>query len=155
LLFDTEKTVCVRIIREEFLPRAICVQRLGNCEILQLIPLIALCCVLQRNGKPSHPSLSFSIFEIKFKLPLTPRFVRSQVSANLMILDPLGHWFAQHRANVSNDYQTGFGLLRTIALATDRKRRHSPGWDAGHHRSAGSAPSKTGEKAHRPQLRKV
>jgi hypothetical protein len=24
--------------------------------ILQLIPLIALCCVLQRNGKPSHPS---------------------------------------------------------------------------------------------------
>ena len=24
--------------------------------ILQLIPLIALCCVLQRNRKPSHPS---------------------------------------------------------------------------------------------------
>ncbi|CCD12535.1 unnamed protein product [Trypanosoma congolense IL3000] len=41
---------------EELLPCAVCVQRLGNVMILQLIPLIALCCVLQRNRKPSHPS---------------------------------------------------------------------------------------------------
>jgi hypothetical protein len=41
---------------EELLPGAFCVQRFGNRVILQLIPLIALCCVLQRNRKPSHPS---------------------------------------------------------------------------------------------------
>lgn len=41
---------------ERLLPCAICVQRFGNKMILQLIPLIARCCVLQRNRKPSHPS---------------------------------------------------------------------------------------------------
>lgn len=40
----------------ELLPCAVCVQRFGNWMILQLIPLIALYCVLQRNRKPSHPS---------------------------------------------------------------------------------------------------
>lgn len=41
---------------EGFLPCAVCVQRFGNWMVLQLIPLIALYCVLQRNRKPSHPS---------------------------------------------------------------------------------------------------
>lgn len=41
---------------KELLPCAVCVQRFGNWLVLQLIPLIALYCVLQRNRKPSHPS---------------------------------------------------------------------------------------------------
>ena len=47
---------CLELDPEDFLPSAICVQRFGNWKVLQLIPLIALCCVLQRNRKPSHPS---------------------------------------------------------------------------------------------------
>lgn len=55
-MFDTENAACTGMTREELLPCAFCVQRFGNWMILQLIPLIALCCVLQRNRKPSHPS---------------------------------------------------------------------------------------------------
>jgi hypothetical protein len=55
-LFDTEHTACTGITREELLPGAFCVQRFSNGMILQYIPLIALCCVLHRYGKPSHPS---------------------------------------------------------------------------------------------------
>ena len=47
---------CTRFTGEQLLSGAFCVQRFGNRVILQLIPLIALCCVLQRNRKPSHPS---------------------------------------------------------------------------------------------------
>lgn len=47
---------CTGMAHEGLLPCAICVQRFGNKMILQLIPLIARCCVLQRNRKPSHPS---------------------------------------------------------------------------------------------------
>jgi hypothetical protein len=54
--FDTELTACTGITHEELLPSAFCVQRFSNGMILQYIPLIALCCVLHRYGKPSHPS---------------------------------------------------------------------------------------------------
>lgn len=54
--FDTEHAACTGITREELLPGAFCVQRFSNGMILQYIPLIALCCVLHRYGKPSHPS---------------------------------------------------------------------------------------------------
>ena len=47
---------CLELNSKSLLPSAICVQRFGNWKVLQLIPLIALCCVLQRNRKPSHPS---------------------------------------------------------------------------------------------------
>ena len=47
---------CLELNHWCLLPSAVCVQRFGNWKVLQLIPLIALCCVLQRNGKPSHPS---------------------------------------------------------------------------------------------------
>lgn len=49
-------TACTGITHGGLLPSAFCVQRLSNGEILQFIPLIALCCVLHRYGKPSHPS---------------------------------------------------------------------------------------------------
>ena len=55
-LFDTENMACLELNHKCLLPSAICVQRFGNWKVLQLIPLIALCCVLQRNRKPSHPS---------------------------------------------------------------------------------------------------
>ena len=54
--FLTLSMACTGMAHEGLLPCAICVQRFGNKMILQLIPLIARCCVLQRNRKPSHPS---------------------------------------------------------------------------------------------------
>jgi hypothetical protein len=54
--FDTELTACTGITHEGLLPSAFCVQRFSNGMVLQYIPLIALCCVLHRYGKPSHPS---------------------------------------------------------------------------------------------------
>lgn len=53
---STLSMACTGMAHERLLPCAICVQRFGNRMILQLIPLIARCCVLQRNRKPSHPS---------------------------------------------------------------------------------------------------
>lgn len=53
---STLSMACTGMAHEGLLPCAICVQRFGNKMILQLIPLIARCCVLQRNRKPSHPS---------------------------------------------------------------------------------------------------
>lgn len=53
---STLRMACTGMAHERLLPCAICVQRFGNRMILQLIPLIARCCVLQRNRKPSHPS---------------------------------------------------------------------------------------------------
>ena len=53
---STLSMACTGMAHERLLPCAICVQRFGNKMILQLIPLIARCCVLQRNRKPSHPS---------------------------------------------------------------------------------------------------
>ena len=49
-------TACTGMTHKGFLPSAFCVQRFSNGMILQFIPLIALCCVLHRYGKPSHPS---------------------------------------------------------------------------------------------------
>lgn len=56
LFCSTLSMACTGMAHEGLLPCAICVQRFGNKMILQLIPLIARCCVLQRNRKPSHPS---------------------------------------------------------------------------------------------------
>jgi hypothetical protein len=53
---STLKAASLEFQAGAFLPEAVCVQRFGNKMVLQLIPLIALCCVLQRNRKPSHPS---------------------------------------------------------------------------------------------------
>ena len=55
-LSTLRNTACLRFTPGELLSSAICVQRFSNWEVLQLIPLIAVCCVLQRIGKPSHPS---------------------------------------------------------------------------------------------------